>query len=115
MKQPTCQILGNMQRESLYFTVLLLFGLLQQPALSIVNGNDGDMFMVIDYDSSASGSSASGSGIMPLAPSCTLAEESAPPLTVNGTEDVLRRKAMCHALCVSIAQNVRSLITELVR
>jgi len=112
-----CQILGNMQRESLYFAVLLLFGLLLQPALSIVNGNDRDMFMVIDYDSSASGSSASGSGIMPLTPdpSCTLAEESAPPLTVNGTEEELRRKAMCHALCVSIAHNVRSSITELVR
>jgi len=103
-----CQILGNMQRESLYFAVLLLFGLLLQPALSIVNGSDTDMFVVIDYDSS-------GSGITPLVPSasCTLAEESAPPLTVNGTEEELRRRATCHALCVSIAQNVSSLITGL--
>lgn len=99
-----------MQREPFYFTLLLLFGLLLQPALSIVSGNDTDMFVVIDYDSS-------GSGITPLAPSasCTLAEESAPPLTINGTEEELRRRAMCHALCVRDAHNVRSAITELVR
>ena len=101
-----------MQRESRYFTVLLLFGLLLQPALSIVNGGggndtDSDMFVVIDYDSS-------GSDITPLAPSCTLAEESAPPLTVHGTEEELKRRAMCHALCVSVADRVRSTITELV-
>lgn len=38
--------------------------------------------------------------VLPVAPSCTLPEDVVSPSTVTGTEEELRRRALCHATCV---------------
>ena len=39
--------------------------------------------------------------VLPVAPSCTLLKGVVSPSTVTGTEEELRRRALCHAACVA--------------
>ena len=104
-----------MRREHLHLTVLVLLSLLLQSALSD-DADDyvrlgetraaraamgsGDAITMID-DDDYSGSDPTPTPVLPVAPSCTLPKDVVSPSTVTGTEEELRRKALCHAACVA--------------
>ena len=82
---------------------------------STYDGSGGDTLQVLNPSSTVESLTSASSStvaslpsasptptpVLPVAPSCTLPKGVVSPSTVTGTEEELRRRALCHAACVA--------------